>query len=402
MKVLIADKFEKSGIEGIKALGCEVVSLPDTSADQVPGALAQHDPDVLIVRSTKVQAPAFAKPGRLSLIIRAGAGVDNIDVPAASARGVFVANCPGRNSAAVAELVWGLILACDRRIPDQVALLRAGVWNKKEFAKARGLAGRTLGVVGLGRIGREIITRGQAFGMNVVAWSRSLTEEAAAALGVTRCESPVEVARRADVVSVNVAANEQTKKLCNAAFFEAMRPNSIFVNTSRGTVVDEPALLKAIEGKGVRAGLDVFDGEPPGGTGEFKSGVAQHLHVYGTHHVGASTDQAQEAVAEETIRILRSYRETGEIPNVVNREVKSPAIRLLTVTHLNQPGVLARVLGALADEKINVEEMENMIYLGAKAACARIRLDAEPSSATLQSISSRCPEVIAMDMAVIE
>lgn len=402
MKVLIADKFQQSGIDGMRALGCEVVSDPDISAETMPEALAQHNPDVLVVRSTKVKAPALEKAGRLSLIIRAGAGVDNIDVPAASARGVFVANCPGKNSAAVAELVWGLILACDRRIPHQTAELRTGAWNKKEYSKAPGLHGRTLGVVGLGRIGREVITRGQAFGMKVVAWSRSLDEAAAAALGVKRCASPVDVARQADVLSVNVAATADTERLCNAEFFDAMKKNAIFVNTSRGTVVDESALLKAMDGKGVRAGLDVYDGEPAGGNGEFRSAVTQHPNVVGTHHIGASTDQAQDAVAEETVRILREWLRTGEAPNVVNREMKSPATRLLTVTHLNRPGVLARVLGALAEEKINVEEMENVIYLGAKAACARIRLDAAPSDKALKSISSACPEVLAMDLAVIE
>lgn len=402
MKVLIADKFEKSGVAAMQKLGCEVLSLPDATAEELPALIEQHQPEVVVVRSTKVQAPAFEKAKKLTLVIRAGAGVDNIDVNAASARGVFVANCPGKNSAAVAELVWGLILSCDRRIPEQTALLRAGKWNKKEFSKARGLYGRTLGVVGLGRIGREVITRGQAFGMPVVVWSRSLTAESAAALGVVRCESPVEVAKLADVISVNVAANEHTKKLCNAAFFDAMKPNAIFVNTSRGSVVDEAALIKAIEGKGVRAGLDVYDGEPAGGTGEFSSALSKHPHVDGTHHIGASTDQAQVAIAEETVRILQEFMKTGEAPNVVNREVRSPAVRLLTVTHLNRPGVLARVLGALADENINVEEMENVIYLGAKAACARIRLDAEPSAGALKTISDRCTEVIAMDVAVIE
>lgn len=402
MKVLIADKFEKSGIAGMQKLGCEVLSLPDASAEQLPALIAEHQPEVLVVRSTKVQAPAIEAARKMTLIIRAGAGVDNIDVNAASARGIFVANCPGKNSAAVAELVWGLILCADRRIPDQTAQLRAGQWNKKEYGKARGLAGRTLGVVGLGRIGREVITRGQAFGMNVVVWSRSFTPESAAALGVVRCESPTEVAKLADVISVNVAANEQTKKLCNAAFFEAMKPDSIFVNTSRGTVVDEAALLNAMNTKNIRAALDVFDGEPAGGTAEWSSAVTKHPNVFGTHHCGASTDQAQAAIADETVRILSEFMRTAEAPNVVNREIKSPAVRLLTVTHLNRPGVLAKVLGALADENINVEEMENVIYLGAKAACARIRLDAEPSAGALKTISDRCSEVIAMDVAVIE
>lgn len=402
MKVLIVDKFEKSGVAAAQALGCEVITAPDATADTLPALMAQHDPEVLIVRSTKVRAPVFEKAHRLGLIIRAGAGVDNIDVPAASERGVFVANCPGKNSHAVAELVWGLILSCDRRIPDQVAGLRAGAWNKKEFAKARGLHGRTLGIVGLGRIGREIALRGQAFGMRIVGWSRSLSDDSDASLNMKRCASPVEVAKLSDVVSINVAATKDTEKLIGAEFFDALRPGAIFVNTSRGTVVDEAAMLKAIKEKGVRAGLDVFEGEPAGGEGAWDSATAKAPGVYGTHHVGASTDQAQQAVADETVRILKAYKETGEALNCVNREVRSPAVRLLTVTHLNRPGVLARVLGALADESVNVEEMENVIYLGAKAACARIRLDSEPSKAALATIHSRCPEIIAMDVAVIE
>lgn len=402
MKVLIADKFEASGIDAMKSLGFEVLSNPDATPETLPDLLAQHDPDVLIVRSTKVKAPAFERAKKLDLIIRAGAGVDNIDVNAASARGVFVANCPGKNSAAVAELVWALILACDRRIPQQTIELRDGKWNKKEYSKARGLLGRTLGVVGMGRIGREVITRGQAFGMNVVAWSRSLTPESAAALNVTQVCSPSDVAKLADVISVNVAANDDTSKLCNADFFSSMKPGAIFINTSRGSVVDEPSLLHALNTRNIRAGLDVFEGEPSAATADFSSDITRHPNVVGSHHIGASTDQAQTAVAEETVRILKAFRDTGEVPNVVNRALKSPAVRLLTVTHMNKPGVLARVLTALAEESINVEEMENIIYLGAKAACARIRLDAEPSPAARDNIAKRCPEIIALDLAIIE
>lgn len=402
MKVLIADKFEASGIDAMKSLGFEVLSNPDATPETLPDLLAQHDPDVLIVRSTKVKAPAFERAKKLDLIIRAGAGVDNIDVAAASARGVFVANCPGKNSAAVAELVWALILACDRRIPQQTIELRDGKWNKKEYSKARGLLGRTLGVVGMGRIGREVITRGQAFGMNVVAWSRSLTPESAAALNVTQVCSPSDVAKLADVISVNVAANDDTSKLCNADFFNSMKQGAIFINTSRGSVVDEPSLLHALNTKNIRAGLDVFENEPSGATADFSSDITKHPNVVGSHHIGASTDQAQSAVADETVRILKAFRDTGEVPNVVNRALKSPAVRLLTVTHMNKPGVLARVLTALAEESINVEEMENIIYLGAKAACARIRLDSEPSPATRDNIAKRCPEIIALDLAIIE
>jgi D-3-phosphoglycerate dehydrogenase len=242
MKVLIADKFEKVGIDGLKELGCTVVMRPELTAEELPAALTETDPSVLIVRSTKVTAVALNSGASLGLVIRAGAGIDTIDVPAASARGVFVSNCPGRNSVAVAELVMALLLSCDRRVPDQVADSRAGTWNKAEYSRARGLHGRTLGIVGLGQIGREIAVRAKAFGMHVAAWSRNLTIESAEQLGVTYCETPLEVARVSDAVSINVAATGETKDLVNAEFLGSMRPGAYLINTSRGSVVDEPAL----------------------------------------------------------------------------------------------------------------------------------------------------------------
>ena len=396
-KVLIADKFEKTGIDAVVALGCDVVSLPEVGAAGLPAAVGEHAPDVLIVRSTKVRAAVFEKAGRLGLIIRAGAGVDNIDVEAASARGVWVTNCPGKNSLAVAELAWGLILACDRRIADNAAELRAGKWNKKEFSKARGLAGRTLGVIGLGGIGRAVADRGLAFGMKVLVHSLHLTDEQCAAMGFTHAHSLMEMTA-ADVISVNVSG---AAKLIRGEFFDALKPGTIFVNTSRGSVIDEPGLLRALE-RGVRAGLDVFENEPAQGQGEFRSALAQHPGVIGTHHIGASTDQAQAAIAEETVRILREYLEGRPAPNVINREARTPAIRLLTVTHQNKPGVLARVLGALAEERVNIEEMENTIFQGGKAACARMRMDSEPSPAALTEIARRCPEILAMTVTPID
>lgn len=325
MKVLIADKFEKAGVEGLKRLGCEVVSLPDANADDMGSLLAEHAPEVLIVRSTKVKAPAFAQAESLKLIVRAGAGVDNIDLDAATKHGVFVANCPGMNSSAVAELTWALILACDRRVPDQAQELREGKWNKKEFGKARGLRGRTLGIVGLGSIGKEVANVGRAFGMPVLVWSRSLTDDAARELGVARAATPLDVAKNADVISVNIAANADTKGMIDRAFCDAMKPGAIFVNTSRGSVVDEKALLDAITGKGVRAGLDVFENEPTTPTGEFTNDLLKQPGVVGTHHVGASTDQAQDAIAGETVRIVEQFKKTGTPPNTVNKPQKKPA-----------------------------------------------------------------------------
>jgi D-3-phosphoglycerate dehydrogenase / 2-oxoglutarate reductase len=401
MKVLIADKFEKVGIDGLKELGCEVVSQPDVKAEGLAALIRETDPHILIVRSKKVGTEALSAGTALTLVIRAGAGIDTIDVATASSRGIFVSNCPGKNSIAVAELVMGLLLACDRRIPDQVADLRQGRWNKGEFSKARGLYGRRLGVVGLGQIGREVASRARAFGMRVIAWSRSLTHEEADALGLVYAQTPLEVAHHADAVTVNVAANADTKHLVNAEFLAAMRPGAYLINTSRGSVVDEAALARAIEEKKIRAGLDVFQSEPAGSTGEFAPAIVQLPGVYGTHHVGASTDQAQVAIAHEVIRIVQAFRDTGEVPNVVNRLARSSATHVLSIRHRNRPGVLAHVFGVLAGAEINVEEVENIIYHGAQATLARIHLDGVPTNGALDRIRGGNPDIISVELSEI-
>jgi D-3-phosphoglycerate dehydrogenase len=402
MKVLIADKFEKVGVDGLKELGCTVVSQPDVKAEDLPAAIRTHDPHILIVRGKKVTAQALEAGTALTLVIRAGAGIDTIDVAAASSLGVFVSNCPGKNSVAVAELVMGLLLACDRRIPDQVADLRGGTWNKGEYSKARGLHGRTLGIVGLGQIGREIAARARAFGMRVIAWSRSLTHEEAEALGVAYAQTPLEVARLSDAVSVNVAANADTKHLVNAEFLAAMRPGAYLINTSRGSVVDEAALQRAVREKGLRAGLDVFENEPAGSTGSFGNAIAQAPGIYGTHHVGASTDQAQVAIAHEVIRIVQAFQATGEVPNVVNRLARSSATHVLSIRHRNRPGVLAHVFGVLASGAINVEEVENIIYHGAQATLARIHLDGVPDAGALERIRTGNQDIISVELSEID
>src|ERR1700730_7792440 len=210
MLVLIADKFERSGRDGLQAIGCEISYQPDLKDDSLVNAIAQEEPDVLVVRGTKVPEPML-DAGPVKLVVRAGAGYNTIDVAAASQRGIYVSNCPGKNSVAVAELAFALILALDRRIADNVIALRKGEWNKKEFSKARGLCGRTLGLIGVGKIGQEMIPRARAFGMPVVAWSRSLTPERAEQLGVEYKADPHEVARAADIISVHLALKPETK-----------------------------------------------------------------------------------------------------------------------------------------------------------------------------------------------
>ena len=399
MRVLIADKFEQSGRDGLQAIGCDVSFQPDLKDDALTEAIRQLTPDVLVVRGTKVTEPMLAA-GQIKLVVRAGAGFNTIDVAAASRRGIYVSNCPGKNSIAVAELAFALILALDRRIADNVIALRLGEWNKKEFSKARGLFGRTLGLVGVGKIGAEMIPRAQAFGMRVVAWSRSLTPERAAELGVEYKASPADVARDADIVSVHVALNADTRGFLSTDFFAAMREGAYFINTARGEVVDQAALVEAMRSRGIRAGLDVFAGEPTSATAEFTDEIGKEPGLYGTHHIGASTDQAQEAIAAETVRIVREFKETGNVPNVVNLARQTPATHRLVVRHLDRPGVLAAVLDAIKSEHINVQEMENIVFEGAEAAVARINLDKAPSQATLESLRAGNADVI--ELSVLE
>lgn len=400
MKVLVADKFEKSGLEGLEAAGSEVVYEPDLKDEALTSRVGESGAEVLIVRSTKVPRPTLAA-GRLSLVVRAGAGYNTIDVEAASELGIYVANCPGKNSVAVAELAFALILALDRRVPENAADLRAGVWNKKEYSKARGLFGRTLGILGTGGIGREMIPRARAFGMPVIAWSRSLTPEAARGLGTEHAASPAEAARRADIVSVHLALKPETRGLIGEEFFGAMRPGAFFINTSRAEVVDQAALERAIREKNLRAGLDVFAGEPSGGTGEVSDSIFQLPGVVGTHHIGASTDQAQEAIAAETVRIVREYASTGRAPNVVNLARSSPATHLLVVRHYDRVGVLAAVFDALKEAGINVQETENIVFEGARAAVARIRLDQAASESVLESIRRSTGDIIEVTLLAV-
>lgn len=404
MKVLVADKFEQSGIDGLKAAGCDVLYQPDLKDASLTAAIRDTAADVLVVRSTAVTAPML-ETGALSLVVRAGAGYNTIDVATASKRGIYVSNCPGKNAIAVAELAFALLLALDRRVPDNVADLRAGQWNKKEYSKARGVFGRTIGLLGYGNIGQEMAKRAHAFGMPIVVWSRRFVS------GRDRVEdqpvpmslgaSPQDVASRCDVLSVHLALSADTKGLVNASVFERLKPGALFINTARGEVVDHAALEQAIRERDLRVGLDVFAAEPAGATGEFTDTIASLKNVYGTHHIGASTDQAQEAIAAETVRIVSTYKSSGKVPNVVNLAKKTPASHMLVVRHRDRPGVLAHVFDHLRRGDINVQETENVIFEGAQAAVARINLDGAPSEALLQQMQEGNGDILDLHLVAI-
>jgi D-3-phosphoglycerate dehydrogenase len=403
MKVLIADKFEQSGIDGLEAAGSEVIIDPELKDEALREAIRATRADVLVVRSTKVTAPML-DAGRLSLIVRAGAGYNTIDVAAASTRGIYVSNCPGKNAIAVAELAFALILALDRRVPDNVVELRRGQWNKKAYSQAQGLFGKTLGLLGVGSIGQEMIRRAAGFGLNVVLWSRRfagerrpLTEPEARELGVEGAlrqisielePTPGEVAARADILSLHLALGPETRGLVGAELLGAMKPGSMLINTARGEILDHAAVAAAVRERGLRVGLDVFEGEPAAATGEFASDLVSLPGVYGTHHIGASTEQAQEAIAAETVRIITTYQETGRVPNVVNLAKRTPATHMLVVRHRDRPGVLAHVFDQLRSADLNVQETENIVFEGAEAAVARINLDGAPSSALCERVKS--------------
>jgi D-3-phosphoglycerate dehydrogenase / 2-oxoglutarate reductase len=416
MKVLVADKFETSGIEGLKAAGCDVLYEPELKDDALSRAIASSGADALVVRGTRVAAPML-DAGRLALIVRAGAGYNTIDVAAASTRGIYVSNCPGRNAIAVAELAFGLILSLDRRIPDNVAELRAGAWNKKEYSKARGLYGRTLALLGVGSIGQEMIRRAAGFGMNVVIWSRRfagqrrpLTDLEAREMGlesvlrsiaIDLAPTAADAVAAADVVSVHLALAPETKGFVNAPLLARMRPGTIVVNTARGEVVDYAALAAAVTDRGLRVGLDVFANEPATAAAPFRDPLVELPGVYGTHHIGASTDQAQEAIAAETVRIIRSYKETGRVPNVVNLARRTPATHMLVVRHRDRPGVLAHVFSHLRQANLNVQETENIVFEGAEAAVARINLDGEPPSSLCAQIKGDNADVLDLQLVAL-
>ena len=378
MRILIADKLPESSIIALQESG-HTVTVEICSNDALQAALTMHSTEALVVRSTRVTRRMLESAPSLELIVRAGAGYDSIDVEAASERGIFVANCPGKNSSAVAELTIGLMVSLDRRIADNVSDARAGRWEKSKYAKAQGLKGRVLGIVGMGQIGRLVAQMAQGMGLQVVAWSRSLTPEDAVALGVMYADSPAEVASQADIVSLHVAATPQTYHLADADFFSAMRPGAFFINTTRGSVVDENALLAALDNKGIRAGLDVFAGEPSYKQGTLETSLRNHQSVYLTHHIGASTMQAQEATGAEAVRVIDTYAKSSVVPNCVNIAVQSSATHLLTVRHLDKVGVLAKVLDVVRKCNLNVQEMENQVFTGSRhAAVARIRLVGTP------------------------
>lgn len=391
MIILCADAIADDLLAPLRHAGHEVLVESDLAADTIPARLAEIPVDVLVVRSTKVTAEAFAASNSLGLVVRAGAGTDNVDKDAASAKGVYVANVPGQNAIAVAELAMGLLLAIDRHIAVGMADLAAGQWNKGKYSEADGIYGKTLAVIGLGEIGMALAERANSFGMNVVALrkpNRSKDSQLRLrAAGISLVDTMQELLAEADVVSLHVPKSDDTSGMVDAEFLSMMKDGSILLNTARGEVVDGDALVAAMDAKGIRAGLDVWPDEPSGKEAEWTSPLSTHPNVVGSHHIGASTQQAQNAVAEGTVAVIEAYVE-GQIVNCVNMVRERLGGCVLTVRHLDRVGVLAKVFETLRGAGLSVKQMENQLFTGSTAAVASINLESAPPEEVLAAIAA--------------
>jgi D-3-phosphoglycerate dehydrogenase len=401
MRLLIADKLHPRAVEELRALPLEVVYEPELTRESLEKRL--QGVGILVVRSTEVTAAAIGAAKDLNLIVRAGAEFDTIDVRAASQFGIYVANCPGRNASAAAELVLGLMVSLDRRIPDAVASMRAGKWERQEYSKAEGLHGKTMGVAGLGAIGREVAVRARAFGLNVVGWGRSFTAARATEMGIGHAGSMHELASRSQILTVHLALNDRTRQIVNRTVIDALPDRAIVINTARADLVDYVALMAAVEKRGFRVGLDVYADEPKG-TRTFPEPERFRPHasggvVYGTPHISAATDQAQLSIATETVRVIRSFLLQGAVPNVVN--VSATASRFqLVIRMMDKVGTFANVLSVLKRHGINLEEVTNTIFEGGGAACAKLRLQSRPTEACLAEIRA-FDEVLQVSLVIL-
>lgn len=380
LKVLVADKFPEKYIQQMKDLDLDVVYNPKLVEKDLPEA--GKDADIIVVRSTVVNEETINRSEKLNLIIRAGSGVNNINIAAANKKGIYVTNCPGMNAVAVAELAVGLMIALDRYIPDNVSDFNKSVWNKDKYSKGKGLKGKTLGLIGVGNIGKEVAKRALAFEMNVYGKDISRIE----GVQIKDFSEMDQLLPLCDVVSIHLPATPQTKGLFNKQMFGYMKDGAYLINTSRQDIIVEDDLLEAIKEKNIRYACDVFKGEPEAKSGEVSSKLQNNPNIYVTHHIGASTEQAQDAVAEETINIIKHFVHSGVIDHWVNRAKVTDAHYQLVVKHYDKPGVLASVLDVIRNGNINIEEIENIIFEGGIAACCTLKLQTAATAEMLKQI----------------
>lgn len=402
MRLLIADKLHPRAVEELRTLPVDVLYEPELTKETLESKLPGVG--ILVVRSKEVTRKAIESSRSLNLIVRAGAETSTIDVKAASERGIYVANCPGKNASAVAELVYGLLFSIDRRIPDAVASLRAGRWERAEFGKAEGVLGKTIGIAGLGFIGREVAARARAFGLNPIGWSRSLTPSRASELGIGHASTLEELASKSDILTVHLALSDRTRGIIGRRIFELLPKRAVFLNCARPDLVDYEAMADAVKTRGLRVGIDVVPNEPRGkkeiSPDLFNLSSSAGGFLYATPHIAASTDQGQLAIATECVRVIRSFLLEGTVPNVVNVMNLSTARFQMVIRMLDKVGTFANVLAVIKRHGINVEEVTNTVFDGGGASCAKLRVVSRPSEACMHEIRA-FEEVLHVDLVTL-
>ena len=316
MKILVADKLSQVGVDWLNEQDDVEVGLPEkrpVPADELKEMIAAYDG--LIVRSgVKVKADVLANPGKLRGIARAGVGVDNIDVPLATAKGIIVMNTPGGNTVSTAELTLSLMMALSRKIALANASLRSGEWNRKAFQGTQ-LAGKTLGIIGMGRIGQAVAHRAISMEMRVLGYDPFFAGQAES--GIEMVKDLQELCKRADYITVHVPKSPETIGMIGARQIAVMKPSVRLINAARGGIIDPPALLAALNEERVAgAELDVYLKEPP--ETEAEQALIQHPNVLAVPHLGASTEEAQEQVALEAAQQLVEALRGGEVRNAIN------------------------------------------------------------------------------------
>lgn len=345
MKVLVCDPISTRGIALLQQRPeFEVVVLPKRLPEQELLPLVA-DVTAMVVRSeTKVTKAVIAAAPQLRVVGRAGVGVDNVDVEAATQRGVVVMNTPGGNTTSTAELTFAMILGLARKLPQAAASMAAGKWDRKQFQGAE-VMGKTLGILGLGRIGGEVARRALAFGMRVLAYDPFTSEARARELGIGLVSEVDMVFRDADFITVHMPATDQTRGMLNAAAFAKMKPKVCLVNCARGEIMVEADLIAALDsGKVAGAALDVFPVEPLAEDHPYR----KHPGIVLTPHLGASTQEAQEKCGIEVAEVIAGYLLTGEVRNAVNLPYLDARTYEEVRPYLTLGGKLGKFLSQLA------------------------------------------------------
>ena len=398
MRILVACELPPAALEQLKSLASVVTYRPDATTQSLRDII--EDVSILVVGGTRISPEVVVRAAALQMIVHAGPGPGDLAIEEASAQGIFITHCPDMHATAVAELTFGLILALDRQIVDIAAAMREGRWTRTEPAAARGLAGRTLGILGYGPVGERVAQRARAFDMRVVAWCPTLTPNTLRDTEIEFCNWPREVARMSDVVTVHETREDEQTTIVDAEFLESMPPGAALVHVGRSGAVDEAALVEAVEQRNLRVAIDVFGSEPTGDQVRFRSRLCELPGVVCTPHIGPLTEQAQGAVADEVVRIVRAFVVSGDVVNCLNLCDRSPATWQLVLRVRDQVGVMASILEAVRADGINAEEVSSRVFTGAKAAWCTIALDERPSTEALDAIRA-LPDVLHLELRAV-